>query len=89
MEYIIPTIILMLTVYSWFVVVYVVFNLIYTTLGKRGVFVVTLRKSAYDFCKPLFTAVNKVLPQKYADFGPLIIFVFLQIVAFTVSKLNF
>lgn len=89
MQFVKPTIILILTVYAWLIVMYVVFNFMYTTLGKRGVIVTTLRQTTYDFCKPFLNIVGNILPRKYVEFGPLIIFVVLRVLVYTISKINF
>ncbi|MFV0425275.1 MAG: YggT family protein [Bacilli bacterium] len=80
---------MLLTAYTWLILLYVVFNFIYIIMNKRGSVITTLRTTTYDFCKPLFKSINRILPSKFSEFTPLIAFLFMQILIRVIARINF
>ncbi len=77
-------IVIVLSIYLGFILVYVVSNFIYTILKKQGKLVTIIREASLEFSGPILKAINSFLPAKYKDFAPLIAFVVISALRYIV-----
>lgn len=81
---------LVATATMWMIFIYVISNYVDYRMKRKGKvnkFADAVKATTYDFCKPILSTISSILPQKYADFAPLIAFLLLRIVIFVLSKM--